>query len=271
VDSRILNSQIPISGSRFPIPQVNILGVGINAITMSQALDQISTWIETGSRQYVSVCTVHTVMECQRDKAVRQAVNGAGLATPDGMPLVWLSQWKSKHPVNRVYGPDLMLALGELSAARGYTHYFYGGMAGIPDLLATTLQTRFPGLKIAGAHSPPFRPLTTAEEAEIIRQINRAGPDIVWVGLGTPKQDLWMAAHRNRLSAPVLIGVGAAFDFHTGRIPQAPPWMQRAGLEWLFRLKHEPRRLWYRYLVYNPLFILHVAAQSLGIRRYPLE
>ena len=139
------------------------------------------------------------------------------------------------------------------------------------QLLAERLQIRFPGLNVAGAYSPPFRPLTAVEDAQIVEQINQATPDIVWVGLGTPKQDLWMAAHRQQLTAPVLIGVGAAFDFHTGRIPQAPPWMQQAGLEWLFRLWQEPRRLWYRYLVYNPLFILLVLAQILGLRRDKLD
>lgn len=210
-------------------------------------------------------------MECRRNERVRQAVNRAGLAAPDGMPLVWLSKWKSRQPVNRVYGPDFMLALCERSAARGYSHYFYGGVTGVPELLAARLQARFPGLRIAGAHSPPFRPLTAAEDADIIAEINRAGPDIIWVGLGTPKQDLWMAAQRAQLRAPVLIGVGAAFDFHTGRLPQAPGWMQHSGLEWLFRLWQEPRRLWYRYLVYNPLFVLSVLAQALKLKRYSLE
>jgi N-acetylglucosaminyldiphosphoundecaprenol N-acetyl-beta-D-mannosaminyltransferase len=254
-----------------PISRVNILGVAISAITMSQAVDQISRWIENRVCQYVSVCTVHTVMECQTNETMRRVINRAGLATPDGMPLVWLSRWQSETAVSRVYGPDLMLALCQLSAEQGYSHYFLGGAAEVPALLAHNLQTRFPGLQVTGAYSPPFRPLTPAEDARIVEQINRADPDIVWVGLGTPKQDLWMAAHRAQLTAPVLIGVGAAFDFHTGRIPQAPRWMQQTGLEWVFRLCQEPKRLWYRYLVYNPLFILLVTAQLLGLRRYSLD
>lgn len=253
------------------IRRVNILGVGISAMTMPQAVNQVAQWIDSRTCHYISVCTVHTVMECRRDEHVRRAVNAAGLATPDGMPLVWLSRWWGRCPVTRVYGPDLMLALCHLSVERGYSHYFYGGAAGIPELLAENLEQRFPGLKVAGAYSPPFRPLTPAEESQIITQINQTTPDIIWVGLGTPKQDLWMAAHRDQLTAPVLIGVGAAFDFHTGRIPQAPRWMQQNGLEWLFRLWQEPRRLWYRYLVYNPLFIALVLAQMLGIRRFSLE
>ncbi len=253
------------------IRRVNILGVGISAITMQQAVNQVTHWIDSRTCRYVSVCTVHTVMECRRDERMRDAVNAASLATPDGMPLVWLSRRQSHQPVDRVYGPDLMLALCQLSVERGYSHYFYGGTAGVPELLAGNFQQRFPGLKVAGTYSPPFRPLTSNEQAQIISQINQAAPDIIWVGLGTPKQDLWMAAHRPQLTAPVLIGVGAAFDFHTGRIPQAPRWMQQSGLEWLFRLWQEPRRLWYRYLVYNPLFIILVLAQMLGIRRFSLE
>ncbi|MCB0208611.1 MAG: WecB/TagA/CpsF family glycosyltransferase [Anaerolineae bacterium] len=253
------------------LPKVNILGVGVHAITMAQALAQISNWIEQGIRQYVSICTVHTVMECQRSEPVRRAVNSAGLATPDGMPLVWLGQLKSKLAVTRVYGPDLMLALCELSVQRGYRHYFYGGADGVAEQLAQRLQTRFPGLHMAGTYCPPYRPAFHQEDDHIIEQINQTSPDIIWVGLGTPKQDLWMAAHRDRLTAPVLIAVGAAFDFHTGRLPQAPHWMQRNGLEWFFRLLQEPRRLWHRYLVYNPLFILLIIAQALGLKKFSLD
>jgi len=237
---------------------------------MAQAVAHISAWVENRAREYVCVCTVHTVMECQQNERMRRAVNRAGLATPDGMPLVWLGQRQSRAKVGRVYGPDLMLALCERSASCGYRHYFYGGVDGTPELLAEKLRARFPELHVAGTYSPPFRALTPSEDAHIVTQINQAAPDVVWVGLGTPKQDLWMAAHRDQLTAPVLIGVGAAFDFHTGRIPQAPAWMQRNGLEWLFRLRHEPRRLWYRYLVYNPLFVLLVLAQAIGLKQYAI-
>lgn len=253
------------------IPQINILGVGISAITMAQTLEQITAWIENRVRRYVCVCTAHTVMECQRSEAVHRAVNGAGLATPDGMPLVWLGRWQSQAAISRVYGPDLMLALCQLSVLRGYSHFFYGGAPGVPELLASKLRARLPGLEVAGTISPPFRPLTPSEDAQIVEAINQAQPDIVWVGLGTPKQDLWMAAQRSQLNAPILIGVGAAFDLLSGRIPQAPRWMQQRGLEWLFRLWQEPQRLWYRYLVYNPLFVFQVMIQALGLRHYPLE
>lgn len=253
------------------LPKVNILGVGINTITLPQCISQILSWIEEGARQYVSVCTVHTIMECHKNELMRQAINGSGIATPDGMPLVWLGRLKGEDEVSRVYGPDLMLAVCQSSVELGYSHFFYGGATGVPEQLAGKLQLLFPGLNIAGTCSPPFRTLSATEDVQIIEQINQAAPDIIWVGLGTPKQDLWMAAHRTVLDAPVLIGVGAAFDFHTGRIPQAPKWMQHAGLEWLFRLWQEPKRLWYRYLVYNPLFVILVLLQTINVRKYPTE
>jgi N-acetylglucosaminyldiphosphoundecaprenol N-acetyl-beta-D-mannosaminyltransferase len=252
------------------LPRANILGVGIGAINMAEALTQITNWIDTDQRHYVSVCTVHTVMECQRDPAMRRAVNGAGLATPDGMPLVWLGRRLSGRPTGRVYGPDLMLALCQVSIETGYRHYFYGGEERIPQQLAQRLTARFPGLTVVGAYSPPFRPLTEGERARVVEQVNEARPDIIWVGLGTPMQDLWMAAYRPLLNAPVLIGVGAAFDIHSGRQSQAPKWMRRNGLEWLFRLVQEPRRLWRRYLLYNPWFVSLVALQRLGWRKYSL-
>ncbi len=250
--------------------RVNILGVGISAIKEDFALRKIDTWIENNDRQYVAVCTVNTVMECQKDTAMRQAINGAGMATPDGMPLVWLASRDSEQPVERVYGPDLMLAVCARSVERGYKHFLYGGADGVPGLLASELKNQFPGIQIVGEYSPPFRALTEAEEEEIIAMINEAEPDIIWVGLGTPKQDLWMAKHRPNLNAPVIIAVGAAFDFHTKRIPQAPAWMQRSGLEWLFRFSQEPSRLWYRYLVHNPLFILSIIEQKLGLRKHEI-
>ena len=250
--------------------RVNILGVGVDPVTLTQAVSDIAAWIESRAQAYICACTVHTVMECRREEQMCRAVNRAALVVPDGMPLVWLSRAVSHWPVSRVYGPDLMLALCQLSLERSYSHYFYGGAAGVPEQLADRLQARFPGLQVAGVCSPPFRPLSPAENADIAARINQAAPDIVWVGLGTPKQDLWMAEFRPRLAAPVLVGVGAAFNFHTGLIPQAPRWMQRSGLEWLFRLSQEPGRLWYRYLVYNPWFLLLLCGQALGLKTYTL-
>jgi len=252
-------------------PRVNILGVGISAIDMQMALSAIEDWIAEREAHYVCVTPVHSLMECHRDPNLRRIFNVSGLTTPDGMPLVWLSRLKGFRHVDRVYGPDLMLTLCERSAARGYRHFFYGGAEGVPEQLAAVLQERFPGLQVVGTYSPPFRPLAPEEDKQAVKMINKADPDIVWVGLGSPKQERWMAAHVCALTAPVLIGVGAAFDFHSGRKPQSPRWMQRSGLEWLFRLLTEPRRLWRRYLINNPLFVALVLLQTLGLRKYSLE
>ena len=251
--------------------RVNILGMGISAINMEMALDSIEDWIARRESHYVCVTPVHSVMEYRKDPNLRRICSASGLTTPDGMPLVWLCRLKGHRHVDRVYGPDLMLALCERSVTRGYRHFFYGGAEGVPEQLAANLQHRFPGLTIVGTYSPPFRPLTPEEDDQAVQMINEASPDVVWVGLGSPKQERWMAAHISRVKAPVIIGVGAAFDFLTGRKRQAPRWMQRNGLEWLFRLLTEPRRLWRRYLVNNPLFILLVLAQALELRRYSLE
>ncbi len=252
-------------------PRANILGVGISAIHMGQALEAITGWIERRDAHYVCVATVHGVMECQKNPYLRRILNSSGLTTPDGMPLVWLSHLQGFHHVGRVYGPDLMLALCEHSVSRGYRHYLYGGEEGVAERLKEQLEQRFPGLQVVGTYAPPFRALSPEEDREVVERINAAKPDIVWVALGAPKQDFWAAEHVGKLSASVIIGVGAAFDFLSGRKRQAPRWMRQAGLEWLFRLGQEPHRLWHRYLVYNPLFLIKVSAQMLGFRRYSLE
>src|SRR2546427_2314838 len=246
-----------------------VLGVWIDAVDPSRAQDAIESWIARRQRGYVCVSNVHSVMEARRDESLRAVFNAAGLAVPDGMPLVWVGRLRGRREVRRVYGPDLTLQLCERAARRGYTCFFYGGGPGVAERLAEALSRRFPGLRVVGAEAPPFRPLTTEEDEEAVRRINAAAPDLVFVGLGCPKQERWMAAHRGRLHAAALVGVGAAFDFHTGRVSQAPRWMMRAGLEWLFRLSREPRRLWRRYLVYNPLFAFHLPLELLGLRRYP--
>jgi N-acetylglucosaminyldiphosphoundecaprenol N-acetyl-beta-D-mannosaminyltransferase len=237
------------------LPRVDVLGVGVSAITMDRALGTIDSWIARREQHYVCITGVHGVMESQRDERLREIHNRAGMVTPDGMPLVWLSRLNGVRDVERVYGPDLMAACCDRSQAHGYTHFFYGGGDGVPELLAERLRERFAGLRIVGSYSPPFRPMTPEEDEALVDRINQAAPDIVWVGLSTPKQERWMAEHVGRLRAPVMVGVGAAFDFHAGLKRQAPRWMQRSGLEWLFRLMTEPRRLWRRYLVNNPSFI----------------
>lgn len=245
------------------IPRANILGVGVSAINMEMALYTIESWISRRESHYVCVTGVHGVMESQRDQELRRIHNAAGLVTPDGMPLVWLSRCMGFPQVERVYGPDLLLAVCGRSAKWGSRHFFYGGAPGVADKLAHRLQSSFPGLKVAGTYSPPFRQLTPEEDRAVVARINAVKPDVIWVGLSTPKQERWMAEHVGRLNAPVLIGVGAAFDFHAGVRRQAPRWMQHSGLEWLFRLMLEPRRLWRRYLINNPWFLWLILLQAL--------
>ncbi len=240
------------------LPRFDVLGVPVSAITMADALDTMDEWIRTRAHQYVCITGVHGVMESQRDEELRQIHRRAGLVTPDGMPLVWLAHLGGHPRVERVYGPDVMLASCERSLQTGARHFFFGGAPGVADRVAARLGARFPGLSVAGTYSPPFRPPTREEDERVITAINDTDPDIVWVGLSTPKQERWMADHVGRLRAPVLVGVGAAFDFHAGIKPQAPRWVQRRGLEWAFRLATEPRRLWKRYVINNPLFVWKV-------------
>lgn len=251
----------PAEPGRYPV-----LGVGVHAVDPAQALAAIRGWIARRELHYVCLAAVHGIVECWRDPALRAIYNAAGLCLPDGMPLVWVGRMQRRR-VERVYGPDLTLALCASAAADGSLVYFHGGAEGVAEALAAEMTRRFPGLLVAGWAAPPFRPETAAEQAATVARINASGADVVFVGLGCPKQERWMAANRARLEAPVLLGVGAAFDFHTGRVAQAPRALQSAGLEWLFRLAHEPRRLWHRYLVYNPLFLALLALQALGWRR----
>ena len=244
-----------------------MLGIGVSAINVQIALDTIDTWIRERLPNYVCVTGVHGVMESQKDPGLLEIHNNAGLVTPDGMPLVWIARASGHRQVERVYGPDLLLAVCGRSSQENHRHFFYGGAEGVPELLAESLRKRFPDLKVAGTYSPPYRSLLPEEDAAIIERIDHSRADIVWVGLSTPKQERWMAAHVGRVRAPVLIGVGAAFDFHAGLKSQAPGWMQRIGLEWLFRLIQEPRRLGPRYLINNPRFVALLLAEQLGLRR----
>ena len=246
--------------------RVNILGVNVSAITIDDAVAGIDTWIRTRAPHYVCITGVHGLMESQRDPALREIHNNAGLVTPDGMPLVWMSHLLGRPHVGRVYGPDLMRLVSSLSPARGYRHYYYGGGPGPAAHRKQTLVGPFPGREVVGPLSPPFRSLSEDEDAAIVREIDATRPDIVWVGLSTPKQERWMAAHVGRLQAPVLIGVGAAFDFLSGEKPQAPRWMQRNGLEWLYRAMSEPRRLGWRYARNNPAFVVQALRQLAGMR-----
>jgi len=248
-----------------PPARVNVLQIGISAITMPQAVDAVAGWIAARDRQYVNVCTTDVVLRAHDDPRLAEIIRSSGMATPDGMPLVWLGRQQG-HDVGRVYGPDLMLALCQQGLPAGWRHYFYGATEDVLRDLTDRLTTRFPNLQVAGVWAPPFRPLTEDEEAGVVARINEAHADLVWVGIGTPKQDFWMAHFRPRLEAPVLIAVGAAFNFHAGHVRQAPRWMMAAGLEWLFRLGMEPRRLWRRYLIGIPRFLWLVARDRPGRR-----
>ena len=245
----------------------NILGVQVSAINMKDAIRFIQYCIENDKRRYVCVTPAHGIMETLEDERLRDIFNHSGLTTPDGMSIVWLLKFKGHKKVSRVYGPDLLLKTCEYGQKYQWRHFFYGGKPGVAEELIRKLQELFPGIIIAGSYSPPFRDLHGNEENEIAAMINNSKADIVWVGISTPRQERWMAKMRNSLKAPVLIGIGAAFDFISGEKPQAPLWVQRNGLEWLFRLIHEPGRMWKRYIRY-PRFVVLALLQHIGMIHY---
>ena len=251
--------------------RVNVLGVGISAINLDSAVAAIARALEHKTKGYICVTGVHGVSEAQSDPAFRAILNQSFLTTPDGMPTVWMGRWQGFHQMRRVYGPDLMLRVCEFTQPLGFKHFLYGGAPGVAEALKGRREERFPGLKVVGTYTPPFRPLTNEEESHLARLVGELQPDIFWVGLSTPKQEKFMAKYWQTLAATLFVGVGAAFDFHAGRTRQAPRWMQRSGLEWLFRLGCDPGRLWKRYLKNNPLFILRAFCQLTGLKRYPLE
>jgi N-acetylglucosaminyldiphosphoundecaprenol N-acetyl-beta-D-mannosaminyltransferase len=238
--------------------RVDILGVAVSAINLDMAVDAFAVWIQDGAREYVCVTGVHGVMESQTDPELLRIHNESGMTTPDGMPLVWCGRYAGASWMRRVYGPDLMLRVCAQSVEKKWSHFFYGAGPGVAEDLAAALTARFPGLEVVGVDTPPFRELTDEETRTTAEKINLARPDIVWIGLSTPKQERWMARFRPLLTAPVLVGVGAAFDIHAGRVSQAPLWMQRSGLEWSYRLAMEPRRLWRRYLTVIPRFAVKI-------------
>lgn len=252
-------------------PTVDVLGVRVAVCTVDTAAAAVATWatddIPADGPRYVCATSVHGLIEAQNDIAFRQVLNDAALVTPDGMPLVWVGKLQGQRSMQRVYGPNLFLAVCEKSARVRARHFFYGGAAGVPESLAERMARRFPGLVVAGTYSPPFRPLTDHERDRIGERINATHPDIVWVGISTPKQERWAAEMRGRLHAKVVLTVGAAFDFHTGRVRQAPRWIQSTGLEWAFRLTQEPRRLWRRYLRNNPRFMWLAFTQLLWAQK----
>lgn len=245
-----------------------MLGVGVDAIDMASAVARILEGVRARVRGYVCVTGVHGIMEAQRDHELCAILNGSFMTTPDGMPTVWIGRAQGLA-ISRVYGPDLMLEVCRAGVRNGVRHFFYGGAEGVAALLRDSLVERIPGLTVVGTYTPPFRALNEAEEAALATLLESSRPDIVWIGLSTPKQERFMARYHRQLECALMIGVGAAFDMHSGRTSQAPKWMQRSGLEWFYRLVTEPRRLWKRYLLNNPAFVFRIAQQVLSPSRFP--
>jgi len=241
--------------------RVDVLGIHVSITNLDHTVETFARWIGDDARELVCVTDMNALLHARADEWLNAVYNAAGLTVPDGMPLVWAGRKAGFERMDRVAGPDLLERVMAEAAERGWTQYFYGGADGVAEELRDTFQQRHPALKVVGVACPPYRPLTEAEDAAMVAQLNEARPDIVWVGLGAPKQERWMAEHRDRLNASILIGVGAAFDFHTGRLDRAPLWMQRSGLEWSYRLYKEPKRLWRRYLLGIPRFALAILRQ----------
>ena len=247
--------------------QFRVLGVSVDALQIPGVVELAERWIAARSACHCIAFTgMHGISETRRDPSFKKTLNSADLVVADGMPLVWLGRWHGCAMRRRVYGPELMETFCRKTGPL-YQHYFYGGGPGVADRLADILKQRY-GVRSVGTYSPPFRPLTEEEKVEVDRRIQAAAPDVVWVGLSTPKQERWMHEHRSRLSVPVMAGVGAAFDFIAGTARQSPAWMQENGLEWFFRLTHEPRRLWRRYLVNGSGFVWSVSLELLGLKRF---
>lgn len=253
---------LKVGPARFPV-----LGVGVSAVQIPQVIELLERWVlERSGPHYVAVTGMHGITEAQYDDQFRSILQKADLVVPDGMPLVWVGRWRGFRIKRRVYGPELMATFFAQTGDR-YRHFFYGGAPGVADRLSEAARERY-GIRVVGTYCPPFRPLTAEEDRNAIQAIEDARPDVLWVGLSTPKQERWMHEHAQKLSVPVMLGVGAAFDLNAGLLPQAPSWMRENGLEWLFRLAAEPRRLWRRYLVLGPKFAWNVSLDLLGWKAF---
>ncbi len=250
--------------------KANVLGVGISAVDMAEALRRAERLLDEHSKGYLCLTGVHGIMEARRDPELRRILNHSLLCLPDGMPTVWVGRLQGLRGIGRVYGPDFMMQMCQRSVERRYRHFLLGGKAGVVDLLQHRLETLVPGLAICGTYTPPFRPLTSMEESELVTMIANARPDIVWIGLSTPKQERFMATYCDRLDTVLMVGVGAAFDIHAGLLADAPRWMKGCGLQWLHRFCIEPRRLWRRYLTNNPRFLWDIALQVAGLRKFEI-
>ncbi len=251
--------------------RVNILGVGVSVLNLDIARETIVNALAEKQKGYICVTEVHGVIEAQLNPKIRNIFNRSFLSTPDGMPLVWLGKMAGNKQMGRVYGPDLMAEMMNFTSKSGHTHFLYGGVEGVAQDLKLKLESRYPGIRIVGTYTPPFRPLNPEEEKQLIEQVAGARPDFFWIGISTPKQELFMAHYLDKLDTTIMVGVGAAFDFFTGRVRQAPRWIQRSGFEWLFRVLSEPRRLWRRYFVCISLFLWNIFLQKTGLKKFPLE
>ena len=267
--AHLLNGGVPlVLHSEFAHDYANVLGVHVSAIDLDKAVELADRCIAAKHRGYICVTGVHGVMEAQSDTEFRDILNRAFLNTPDGMPVSWVGRLQGFRTMDRVFGPDLMASLCELSVERNYRHFLYGGEPGVAELLKEKLEARFPGLRIVGTYTPPFRNLRMEEEAELFLRLQESKPHILWVGLSTPKQERFMARYVDLLQVPLLVGVGAAFDYHTGRISDCSDWVKRAGLQWMHRLLQDPARLWKRYLRCNPAFLWKITLQMLKLKQY---
>jgi N-acetylglucosaminyldiphosphoundecaprenol N-acetyl-beta-D-mannosaminyltransferase len=256
--------------SDFSQAYANVLGVNVSAIDLQSAVTFADEWISSvRGHGYICATGVHGVMDAHADPEFRQILNQSFINAPDGMPMVWVGRLLGFRSMERVFGPDLMLAMCQLSVERGYRNFLYGGKPGVAERLSANLQKRFPGLQVVGTYTPPFRSLTPDEEKSVSFRILKSRPHILWVGLGTPKQERFMAQYVDRFQVPLMVGVGAAFDYHTGSIRDCSVWVKRAGMQWLHRLLQDPKRLWRRYLRNNPAFLWHITCQLTRLRRYP--
>jgi N-acetylglucosaminyldiphosphoundecaprenol N-acetyl-beta-D-mannosaminyltransferase len=255
----------------FEHPRVNVLGVGVSALNMSDAVQLSDSFVQSGGKGYICVTGVHGVMEAQADPSFRAIQNRSLITTPDGMPTVWIGHLQGHKQMSQVCGPEFMLEFCALAARRGYKHFLYGGQVGVAEQLKAALVDRFPGLKIVGTFTPPFRALNADEEKELYQKVRDSEADILWCGISTPRQERFMAQYVDYLPVKLMIGVGAAFDINSGRQSDAPKWLKRSGLNWFYRLLQEPRRLWRRYLYNNPKFLWLFFLQLLKVRRHDIS
>jgi N-acetylglucosaminyldiphosphoundecaprenol N-acetyl-beta-D-mannosaminyltransferase len=245
-----------------------VLGVRFAAVQIPYVIRKIEEWISDGPwAHYISVSNVHSVIESQQNAQLMETLNSCDLNVPDGMPIVWLGRSQGHDLPRRVYGPDLFIEFCRDTQDKHYRHFFYGGTPDVVEALVHKLKEKFPEFQVAGYFSPPFRPLTPPEDLQVIDMINAASADVLWVGLGCPKQELWMQEHHESIRVAAIIGIGQAFNIYAEKLRQAPRWMRENGLEWLFRLLLEPRRLWRRYLVTNTEFIVRLLLETLRVRK----